>query len=158
MRLQMQQVLQGGLQKLEQHPTHDEEVPDAVQVASLMTSAQKLLQLKEAGNKYAVWTLAWTQCSPLLDLAVAHVRHDHVIWILARSQCMLLLIVAVILHSAARPLLGCSAWRSSFLQSLAVDLHILAPHLEWCKTLLQAGFMRCRLSVLPSVLPDIDRC
>ena len=48
----MQGLLQEGLLKLEQHPDHQEDVPDQQQVAELSKTAQKLLQLKEAGNRY----------------------------------------------------------------------------------------------------------
>ena len=49
--MQMQGLLQEGLSKLEQHPDHQEDVPDQQQVAELSKTAQKLLQLKEAGNR-----------------------------------------------------------------------------------------------------------
>ena len=49
--MQMQDLLQEGMQKLEQHPDHQEDVPDQQQVAQLSKTAQKLLQLKEAGNR-----------------------------------------------------------------------------------------------------------
>ena len=52
--LQMQCLLQEGMQKLDQHPDHQEDVPDRQQVADLSNTAQKLLQLKEAGNKYDI--------------------------------------------------------------------------------------------------------
>lgn len=48
----MQGVLQQGLQSLEQRAEHEEDVPDKGQVAELIKTADKLLQLKEAGNKY----------------------------------------------------------------------------------------------------------
>ena len=50
--MQMQGLLQDGLHKLEQHPHHQEDVPDQQQVAQLSSTAQKLVQLKEAGNRY----------------------------------------------------------------------------------------------------------
>lgn len=57
--MQMQGLLQEGMHKLEQQPDHQEDVPDQQQVAQLSSSAQKLLQLKEAGNRYD--TLACAQ-------------------------------------------------------------------------------------------------
>lgn len=49
--MQMQGLLQEGMLKLEQHPNHQEDVPDQQQVAQLSSTAQKLLQLKETGNR-----------------------------------------------------------------------------------------------------------
>ncbi len=50
--VQMQEVLQDGVQKLEQHPDHQEDVPTGPEVTDLLEKAQKLLQLKDAGNKW----------------------------------------------------------------------------------------------------------
>ncbi len=47
----MREVLQGGVQKLEQHPDHQEDVPTRPEVTDLLEKAHKLLQLKEAGNR-----------------------------------------------------------------------------------------------------------
>ena len=47
----MLEVLQEGAQKLEQHPVHQENVPSSSELSQLSQNAQKLLQLKEAGNK-----------------------------------------------------------------------------------------------------------
>ena len=49
--LQMQELLRGGLQKLEQHPDHQEDVPTRAELTELLGQADKLLQLKEEGNK-----------------------------------------------------------------------------------------------------------
>ena len=48
----MQGGLQEGVKSLEQHPEHEEDVPDKAQLADLIKTAHRLLQLKEAGNKY----------------------------------------------------------------------------------------------------------
>ena len=53
--VQMQEVLQSGVQKLEQHPDHQEDVPTRPELTDLLEKAQKLLQLKDAGNKYVLW-------------------------------------------------------------------------------------------------------
>jgi len=50
--VQMQELLQGGVQKLEQHPDHQEDVPTRPELTGLLANAHKLLQLKEAGNKW----------------------------------------------------------------------------------------------------------
>ncbi|KAL3152969.1 hypothetical protein ABBQ38_011999 [Trebouxia sp. C0009 RCD-2024] len=55
---QMQSWLQEGIQKLEQHSNHEEDVPDRQQLEALSNTAQKLLQLKEAGNR-AVQASQW---------------------------------------------------------------------------------------------------
>ena len=49
----MQGLLQAGLQKLEQHPDHTEDVPNRAELTGLLDKAQRLLQLKEAGNRYS---------------------------------------------------------------------------------------------------------
>ena len=51
--MQMQRLLQGGIQKLEQQPDHEEDVPIKADLLGLIDKAQKLLQLKEAGNRCA---------------------------------------------------------------------------------------------------------
>ena len=50
--VQMQELLQGGMQKLEQHPDHQEDVPTRPELTDLLANAHKLLQLKEAGNRW----------------------------------------------------------------------------------------------------------
>ena len=47
----MQELLRGGLQKLKQHPDHQEDVPNRPELTELLDQADKLLQLKEEGNK-----------------------------------------------------------------------------------------------------------
>ncbi len=47
----MLEVLQGGMQKLEQHPDHQQDVPTRTELADLLEKAQQLLQLKDEGNK-----------------------------------------------------------------------------------------------------------
>ncbi|KAL0026901.1 hypothetical protein WJX77_010227 [Trebouxia sp. C0004] len=90
---QMREVLQGGVQKLEQHPDHQEDVPTRPEVTELLEKAQKLLQLKEAGNRAVqaqqwqdaikVYTLAITACAdaPPVFAAVLHsnraAAHQH---------------------------------------------------------------------------------
>ncbi|KAL0051715.1 hypothetical protein WJX82_000922 [Trebouxia sp. C0006] len=81
---QMQELLQGGVQKLEQHPDHQEDVPTRPELTGLLANAHKLLQLKEAGNKAVqaqnwqdaikIYTLAITNCAdaPPLFAAVLH--------------------------------------------------------------------------------------
>ena len=49
----MQGLLQAGLQKLEQQPDHEENVPNRAELTGLLEKAQRLLQLKEAGNRYS---------------------------------------------------------------------------------------------------------
>ena len=47
----MRDVMQAGIQKLAQHPDHQEDVPSQAELADLLDKAQKLLQLKDKGNK-----------------------------------------------------------------------------------------------------------
>lgn len=69
----MQSWLQEGIQKLEQHSNHEEDVPDRQQLEALSNTAQKLLQLKEAGNRY-------TTSSPMMLAAYAAARQERVGW------------------------------------------------------------------------------
>ncbi|KAL0022774.1 hypothetical protein WJX79_003861 [Trebouxia sp. C0005] len=66
---QMREVLQGGMQKLEQHPDHREDVPTRPEVTDLLEKAQKLLQLKEAGNR-AVQAQQWQDAIKMYTLAI----------------------------------------------------------------------------------------
>ena len=65
--VQMRELLQGGVQKLEQHPDHQEDVPTRPELTDLLAKAHKLLQLKEAGNRWV------SCCSEGLSQANAYV-------------------------------------------------------------------------------------
>ena len=55
----MQVFLQGGIQKLEQQPEHEEDVPTKADLVGLVDKASRLLQLKEAGNRCATTHVHW---------------------------------------------------------------------------------------------------